>query len=94
MYNVQAIEDTQILEASYEKIHEKIQKLYEVVPLYDRFHRILIQYAYVAFQQRMLQNLGMHAEDRYFAFRGKYPRLELRLPKNIIAFYLGIMPEY
>lgn len=88
--NVQAIEDTEILEASY----EKIQKLYELVPLYDRYHRILTQYAYVAFQQRMLQNLSMRAEDRYLAFRGKYPKLELRLPQKYIASYLGITPEF
>jgi CRP-like cAMP-binding protein len=88
--NVQAIEDTEILEASY----EKIQKLYEIVPQYDRFHRILIQYAYVAFQQRILQNLSMSAEDRYLAFRGKYPKLELRLPQKYIASYLGITPEF
>jgi hypothetical protein len=56
--------------------------LYEIVPQYDRFHRILTQYAYVSFQQRMLQNLSMNAEDRYLAFRGKYPRLDLRLPQN------------
>ena len=90
MCNVQAIEDTEILEAPY----EKIQKLYEVVPQFDRFHRILIQYAYVAFQQRMLQNLSMRAEDRYLAFRGKYPKLELRLPQKYIASYLGITPEF
>lgn len=90
MCNVQAIEDTEILEASY----EKIQKLYEEVPQYDRFHRILIQFAYVAFQQRMLQNLSMRAEDRYLAFKGKYPKVELRLPQKYIASYLGITPEF
>jgi CRP/FNR family transcriptional regulator, anaerobic regulatory protein len=90
MCNVQAIEDTEILEASY----EKVQNLYEVVPKYDRFHRILIQYAYVAFQQRTLQNLSMRAEDRYLAFKGKYPKLELRLPQKYIASYLGITPEF
>jgi CRP-like cAMP-binding protein len=88
--NVQAIEDTLILEASY----EKIQMLYEAVPQYERFHRILTQYAYVSFQQRMLQNLSMNAEDRYLAFRGKYPRLDLRLPQKYIASYLGITPEF
>ena len=88
--NVQAIEDTLILEASY----EKIQMLYEAVPQYERFHRILTQYAYVSFQQRMLQNLSMNAEDRYLAFRGKYPRLDLRLPQRYIASYLGITPEF
>jgi CRP-like cAMP-binding protein len=88
--NVEAIEDTQILEASY----EEIQNLYEAVPQYDRFHRILIQYAYVSFQQRVLQNLSMNAENRYLAFRGKYPRLELRIPQKYIASYLGITPEF
>jgi CRP-like cAMP-binding protein len=88
--NVQAIEDTDILEASY----EKIQKLYEAVPMFDKFHRIVTQYAYVAFQQRVLQNLSMSAEDRYLAFREKYPKLELRLAQKYVASYLGITPEF
>jgi CRP-like cAMP-binding protein len=88
--NVEAIEDTDILEASY----EKIQKLYEAVPMFDKFHRIVTQYAYVAFQQRVLQNLSMSAEDRYLAFREKYPKLELRLPQKYVASYLGITPEF
>jgi CRP-like cAMP-binding protein len=90
MCNVQAIEDTEILEASY----EQIQKLYQAIPLFDKFHRILTQYAYVAFQQRVLQNLSMSAEDRYLAFRDKYPKLELRLAQKYIASYLGITPEF
>jgi CRP-like cAMP-binding protein len=88
--NVLALEDTEILEASY----DKIQQLYEVVPLFDKFHRIITQYAYVAFQQRVLQNLSMSAEDRYLAFKQKYPKLDLRLAQKHIASYLGITPEF
>ncbi|QHT70344.1 Crp/Fnr family transcriptional regulator [Rhodocytophaga rosea] len=88
--HVLAIEDTEVLEAPY----EKIQQLYDIIPQFDRFHRILTQHAYVAFQQRVLQNLSMRAEDRYLAFREKYPKLELRLPQKYIASYLGITPEF
>jgi CRP-like cAMP-binding protein len=88
--NVRALEDSEILAASY----EDIQKLYEQVNQFERYHRIITQRAYIAFQQRMLQNLSMSAEDRYLAFVKRYPKLELRLPQKIIASYLGITPEF
>lgn len=88
--NVEALEDSQVLEASY----DDMQRLYEAVPQYERYHRIITQHGYVAFQQRVLQNLSMTAEDRYLSFVKKYPKIELRLPQKIIASYLGMTPEF
>lgn len=88
--NVQAFEDCEILEASY----EDIQQLYNMVPPFERYHRIITQHGYAAFQQRMLQNLSMRAEDRYLAFVKKHPGFELRFPQKAIASYLGMSPEF
>lgn len=88
--NVKALEETEVLECTY----EKVQKLYEVVPKYERYQRIITQLGYISFQQRVLQNLSMRAEDRYLAFKEKYPKIELRLPQKVIASYLGISPEF
>lgn len=88
--NVEALEDTEVLEAPY----DKVQQLYESIPRFERYHRIITQLGYAAFQQRMLQNLSMSAEDRYIAFHKKYARLELRFPQKIIASYLGMSAEF
>ena len=88
--NVQCLEDTELLEAPY----EKIQYLYDNLPAFERYNRIITQFGYAAFQQRMLQNLSMSAEDRYLAFHKKYARLELRFPQKVIASYLGMSPEF
>lgn len=88
--NVEALEDCEVLECSY----ENVQQLYETVPQFERYHRIITQNGYAAFQQRMLQNLSMSAEDRYLAFQKKYAKLELRFPQKVIASYLGMSPEF
>jgi CRP/FNR family transcriptional regulator, anaerobic regulatory protein len=88
--NVLALENTQVLEASY----ENIQKLYAAAPKFERYHRIITQYGYASFQQRILQNLSMSAEERYTEFHKKYPKVELRFPQKIIASYLGMSPEF
>jgi len=88
--NVEALEDTEVLEAPF----EAIQRLYDEVPPFERFHRIIIQMGYASFQQRVLQNLSMSAEDRVVEFQKRYPKIELRLPQKVIASYLGITPEF
>ncbi len=90
LLNVEAIEDSQILEIP----HEKLQSLYQKVPKFERYFRIITQRAFASFQQRMLQNLSMSAEERYLAFQAQYPKLELRLPQKLIASYLGVSPEF
>ncbi len=90
LLNVETIEDSLILEIP----NEKLQGLYEKVPKFERYFRIITQRAFAAFQQRMLQNLSMSAEERYLAFQAQYPKLELRLPQKLIASYLGVSPEF
>ena len=68
--------------------------VYERVPKMERYFRIITQRAFVAFQQRIVQNLSMIAEERYLAFREKYPRIELRIPQRLVASYLGISAEF
>jgi len=89
-FNVQAIEDCEILELPY----ENLEVLYERVPKMERYFRIITQRAFVAFQQRIVQNISMGAEERYLAFREKYPKIELRIPQRLVASYLGISAEF
>jgi CRP-like cAMP-binding protein len=89
-FNVQAIEDCDILELPF----ESLEMLYEKVPKMERYFRVITQRAFVSFQQRVVQNISMSAEDRYLAFKSKYPKIELRIPQRFIASYLGISAEF
>ena len=87
---IDALEDSTL--AMIEK--DDLERLYRQVPKFERFFRIMLQNAFIAQQQRILQNIGSTAEDRYLVFRKKYPTLESRLPQHQIASYLGITPEF
>ncbi len=89
-FNVQAIEDCVILELPF----ESLEMLFEKVPKMERYFRVVTQRAFVAFQQRIVQNISMTAEDRYLAFQQKYPKIELRIPQKLVASYLGISAEF
>jgi CRP-like cAMP-binding protein len=89
-FNVQAIEDSVVLELSF----ENLEILYEKVPKMERYFRVISQRAFVSFQQRIVQNISMNAEERYLAFQSKYPKLELRIPQKLVAAYLGISAEF
>jgi len=89
-FNVQAIQDCDILELPF----ESLEMLYEKVPKMERYFRVITQRAFVSFQQRVVQNISMSAEDRYLAFKSKYPKIELRIPQRFIASYLGISAEF
>jgi CRP-like cAMP-binding protein len=89
-FNVQAITDSRIFELPF----ESLEVLYEKVPRMDRYFRIITQRAFVSFQQRIVQNISMSAEERYLAFKSKFPKLEVRIPQKLIASYLGISAEF
>jgi CRP-like cAMP-binding protein len=88
--NVVAMEDSEVLEIEY----ERHQYLYEHSRACERYFRILMQQALVAFQQRMLQNLCMTAEERYRQFVDQYAMFALRIPQKYVASYLGMTPEF
>jgi CRP-like cAMP-binding protein len=89
-YSIQALEDTETLQLTKAN-HDA---LYDRVPQFEKFSRILFQHAYILLQHRLTQNLFVTAEEKYNQFTKKYPGLELRIPQKEIASYLGITPEF
>lgn len=87
---IDALEDSTV--AMLEQ--DNLERLYRQVPKFERFFRIMLQNAFIAQQQRILQSIGSTGEERYLAFRKKYPTLEQRLPQHQIASFLGITPEF
>lgn len=88
--NIEAIADSEILVLS----RDDQQRLYEKVPKFERFFRILIENSLVANQQRLIDNLSSTAEERYLRFIAKYPLIPSCVPQHNIASYLGITPEF
>lgn len=88
--NIEAIADSEILLLS----RENQQLLYEKVPKFERFFRIIVENSLVANQQRLIDNMSSTAEERYLRFIAKYPTIPSCVPQHSIASYLGITPEF
>lgn len=90
LLNIETLEPTKIISFSY----DHLQVIYDKIPAFERFYRLLIQNAYASFQYRMLQNLSMDAEQRYLLFREQYPQIDARISQKHIASYLGMSAEF
>jgi len=73
---------------------EKILFASSKSPKWSAIFSVITQSAFVSLQQRVVQNISMSAEERYVAFKSKYPKMELRIPQRLIASYLGISAEF
>lgn len=88
-FNIEVLEDSELLVLD-RKNHEK---LLEEIPAYERYHRIIVQNAYVALQQRVENALGLTAEEKYARLIQQNPEFMNRVPLNLVASYLGVSPE-
>ncbi|QES90000.1 Crp/Fnr family transcriptional regulator [Rhizosphaericola mali] len=59
----------------------------------EHFFRVKLTNGYVALQQRIKLLLSNTPQERFEAFATSYPDLILKLPKKIIAEYLGVSRE-
>lgn len=89
-YNVQCIENTELIQFSYHKREE----LFQEIPKLERFFRQIIEKALVASQKRILRSFSLTAKEQYLYFRSQYPKIEQRIPQYMIASYLGITKEF
>jgi CRP-like cAMP-binding protein len=89
-YFIDALEDSEVLQIT----KENLDKLYQQVPKFERFFRLLFQNAFIAQQNRINQTLSFTAEQRYLEFINRYPQLEQRLSQKQVSAYLGITPVF
>ena len=88
-YNIEATIDTTVL-----MIHKNdMEKVYEQVPKFERFFRIMVQRGYVALERRFSIDLSSDALQKYENLLQKFSDIELRVSQKHIASYLGITPE-
>lgn len=90
LLNIEALEDTDMLLLS----KSNQERLYTDIPKFERFFRIITENSLVSYQQRLIDNLSLTAEERYHNFCRRYPTLINRLPKKQIASYIGVTPEF
>jgi len=87
---IDALVDTEVFEIK----KEDMEKVYERVPKFERFFRILFQNAIVNNTRRISMGMSVPAEERYTAFIKQYPAIYKHIPLKHIASYLGISPEF
>lgn len=90
MMYIEAIEDSCIFQLS----KENLDNLFQTLPKWERFFRVLMQNAYIREQLRMMETLSLSAEERYDKFIAKYPQIVKQVTQKQIASYLGITPEF
>ena len=89
VYNIEAIEDSELLLISKSSLDE----LYERVPKFERYFRLLSQANMVATHRRLTASLSDSADEKYLRLLSAYPNIVARVPQHMIASYLGITRE-
>jgi CRP-like cAMP-binding protein len=88
--NIKAIEDTDVLQIG----KTDLELLYQKIPKFERFFRILFQNAYITQREQINLALSASARERYLLFVKKKPYAEKRFSQKDIASYLGVTPQF
>lgn len=86
--NIQALQDSIIMEAKY----SDIQKLYNKYHDFERLSKIGMEKKIDQIYLKLESLALMEAKDRYRFFKQTYGDLESKIPQYIIASYLNITP--
>jgi CRP-like cAMP-binding protein len=88
--SIDALEDTQIF-----TLKRKDQEiLFDKYPKFERFFRIITENSIAANHHRLMDYMGLTAQERYEGFCNRYPALIKRLPQKQVASYIGVTPEF
>lgn len=88
--SIKAIEDTNVLQIN----KQDLENVYQKIPKFERFFRLLFQRAYIAQREQINLILSTPAQERYLLFLKKKPYAEKRFSQKDIASYLGITPQF
>lgn len=90
IYNIQALEKTKLLQINYYSFEEMLKQ----IPKLEKYFRIILESYLGTLQRRIIQNNIFDAEQKYFEFIEKYPKIANKVSQYLIASYLGISPEF
>ncbi|UWX62598.1 Crp/Fnr family transcriptional regulator [Chryseobacterium oranimense] len=88
-YNIQAIEDLEILQVT----NAQVEEFFKAIPAFSAMMEVIKQNNAIANQKRMQAVIRYTAEERFSDFVNNYPHFLQRFPQNMIASYLGLSPE-
>jgi len=88
-YNIEMVEDAEVLLISQENLHEISTKIDAI----DLMIKEIDRKGTIATQRRVHSAISLGAEDRYDLLNKSYPEFIRRFPQSMIASYLGISPE-
>lgn len=87
--NVDCLEDTKVLCISLNNREKLCADMHSI----ERFFRKKSNSGYMALQRRILSLLNKSAKERYELLLSQYPALFQRVPKILLASYLGVSRE-
>ncbi|HTG54642.1 MAG TPA: Crp/Fnr family transcriptional regulator [Niabella sp.] len=87
--DIDCIEDTEVLCLSYENREKLCSEMHKI----EHFFRKKTNTRNVALQQRILSLISNNAKERYNNLMEQYPQLFQKVPKHLIASYLGVTRE-
>lgn len=87
--SVDCIEDCQLLYITYENREKLSREMHQM----ERFWAKKTKLGYVSLQNRILSLLKNTTKERYELLFQQYPHLFQRVPKKMIASYLGVSRE-
>jgi CRP-like cAMP-binding protein len=87
--HVDCVENVELLSLSFENREKLCAELHKI----EHFFRRKSNSGYIAMQRRILSLLNSNAKERYEQLLQQYPQLIQRVPKTLIASYLGVSRE-
>ena len=87
--NIQAMEDTELVETTY----EQLQQLYIDVPEANLLGRMVAEQLFIRMEESNAKNVTGSIEARYKQLIDEQPWLAQKVPQYMIASMLGITPE-
>lgn len=88
-YNIDAIETSVVLLIK----KEDFQHIVTSVPAFRDLINSILEKSLIASQERIHSAISLSAEEKYIAFASSYPGLSNRVPRHMLASYLGMTPE-
>ncbi len=85
-YNIEALEDTEVLLWTHENMHKLIAAIPQVKTVLDK----LMLKSIGAIQNRLFMHLSYTAEEKYQDFISSFPNIFARVPLHMVASYLGV----
>jgi len=89
VYNIDAIEPSAVILIR----DEDFQQLCARLPIFNNLVNHILQRSLNASQERIQVAISMTAEEKYLNFITAFPQLNNRIPRHMLASFLGITPE-